>query len=146
MGLFDLLKRGDINRGVEEFLASPNGVLLDVRSRSEYAEGHIPGSVNLDVAFIGNAPQKLKDKADNARQLRERISSLQEFFTQCPKICRGHSLFGVLTFDYVDYYEDRDTDKPKKPQRVQKSHFNTPISTSFLKNISLTESSADARR
>ena len=63
MGLFDLLKRGDINHGVEEFLASPNAVLLDVRSRSEYAEGHIPGSVNLDVAFIGNAPQKLKDKS-----------------------------------------------------------------------------------
>lgn len=63
MGLFDMLKRGDIHRGVEEFLDSPNGVLLDVRSSGEYREGHIPGSVNLDVAFIGNAPQKLKDKA-----------------------------------------------------------------------------------
>lgn len=62
MGLFDLFKRADINAGVEEYLRSPNGVLLDVRSRREYREGHIPGSRNLDVAFIGSAEQELKDK------------------------------------------------------------------------------------
>ena len=66
MGLFDLLKRGDINRGVEEFLASPNGVLLDVRSRSEYAEGHIVGvDRNLDVrsaTFFNDYQSLPKDK------------------------------------------------------------------------------------
>lgn len=64
MGIFDLFKRADINAGVEEFLSSPNGVLLDVRSRGEYAQGHIPGSCNLDVAEIGRAPQMLKDKSE----------------------------------------------------------------------------------
>lgn len=63
MGLFDVLKRGNINAGVEEFLNSPNGVLLDVRSGEEYAAGHIGGSVNLDVSDIYAAPQLLKDKS-----------------------------------------------------------------------------------
>ena len=62
MGLFDLLKRGDINRGVEEFLASPNGVLLDVRSRSEYAEGHIPGSKNVPLQTIDKVASVAENK------------------------------------------------------------------------------------
>lgn len=39
----------DINDGVKEFEATPGAVLLDVRNPGEYADGHIPGSVNLPL-------------------------------------------------------------------------------------------------
>lgn len=47
MGLFDLFTGANINKGVEEWQATENAVLLDVRSASEYQQGHIPGSVNI---------------------------------------------------------------------------------------------------
>jgi rhodanese-related sulfurtransferase len=43
------------NVGVEEFdklRASPNSIVLDVRTKKEFDAGHIPGAVNLDI----NAP------------------------------------------------------------------------------------------
>ena len=40
MGLFDGWKMPDIGQGVEEFRATPGAVLLDVRSRQEFQEGH----------------------------------------------------------------------------------------------------------
>ena len=46
MGLFSLFTGTDINKGVEEWQATENAVLLDVRSASEYQQGHIPGSIN----------------------------------------------------------------------------------------------------
>ncbi len=33
--------------GLEEYRETPNAVLLDVRSPREYAQGHIPGSLNI---------------------------------------------------------------------------------------------------
>ena len=53
MGFFDRLKPADINSGVERFQATPGAVLLDVRTGEEYAQGHIPGSRNVDVQDIG---------------------------------------------------------------------------------------------
>jgi diketogulonate reductase-like aldo/keto reductase len=48
MGLFDFLKKPDINSGVKDFRSTPDAVLLDVRSPQEYRQGHIPGSKNVD--------------------------------------------------------------------------------------------------
>lgn len=61
--MFDFLSRKDINKGVEEFNATDNAVLLDVRSRDEYRGGHIPGSINIDVGEIAKAPSIISDKA-----------------------------------------------------------------------------------
>ena len=44
--------QGDINEMVEEARGREGAVLIDVRDADEYAEGHIPGSVNLPVEEI----------------------------------------------------------------------------------------------
>ena len=58
---FDWLKAPDINRGVQQFLNTPNAVLLDVREENEYAGGRIPGSVNLPLSRIGEAAKVVPD-------------------------------------------------------------------------------------
>lgn len=62
MGIFDLFNRADINSGVQEYMQTENAVLLDVRTDGEYREGHVPGSINLDVNNINNAPSVITDK------------------------------------------------------------------------------------
>ena len=54
MGLFDRFKSPDINDGVELFKSTDDAVLLDVRTKEEYAEGHIPNSINVPVEEIHN--------------------------------------------------------------------------------------------
>ena len=49
MGLFDRMKRNSMDAGVEQFRQTQGALLIDMRNREEYAEGHIPGSVNLSL-------------------------------------------------------------------------------------------------
>ena len=44
MGFFDLFKSPDINQGISRFQSVKGAVLLDVRTRGEYAQGHIAGT------------------------------------------------------------------------------------------------------
>lgn len=37
----------DINQGILLYKSTPNAVLIDLRDAEDYAEGHIPGAVNL---------------------------------------------------------------------------------------------------
>jgi len=44
-------------------LVKEGAIILDVRSKGEYASGHIKSSINIPVDQLGNNLQKLKDKA-----------------------------------------------------------------------------------
>jgi rhodanese-related sulfurtransferase len=58
-----LKKLFGIGPGVNYAELVENGaIILDVRSKSEYAGGHIKGSVNISVDTLRNNLGKLKDK------------------------------------------------------------------------------------
>lgn len=62
MGLFGFLKLPEINKGVQEFRAADGAVLLDVRDRTEYCSGHIPGSINIPLDQIMGVKDMIPDK------------------------------------------------------------------------------------
>ena len=49
MGIFSFLRPNDINEGIKRYQSTPGALLLDVRTRGEYGEGHIPGSISLPL-------------------------------------------------------------------------------------------------
>ncbi len=61
MNLFGLFSRSSINQGAEEYRNTPGAILLDVRSKDEYAGGHIAGSINIPVDKITEAEKIIKD-------------------------------------------------------------------------------------
>ena len=62
MNIFNRSARKDINEGVQSFRESKNAILLDVRTREEYASGHIEGSQNLPLNEIDRVDSVIKDK------------------------------------------------------------------------------------
>ncbi len=62
MSIFNIFARKDINEGVKSFQENKNAVLLDVRTREEYASGHIEGSRNLPLDEIDRVDFIIKDK------------------------------------------------------------------------------------
>ena len=51
----------NIDEGVELFKSTPGAVLLDVRNEGEYADGHIPGSVNLPLMQLPKIDEVVED-------------------------------------------------------------------------------------
>lgn len=62
MALFDFLKQPDIGEGVAQFAKTPGAVLLDVRTRQEYAQGRIPASQNIPLDEIEQAAEIFTDR------------------------------------------------------------------------------------
>ena len=52
MKLFAFLEKSDINRDVSQCRETEGALLLDVRGADEFAEGHIPGSVNIPLQLL----------------------------------------------------------------------------------------------
>ena len=52
--------RKDINAYLKEM--DSNTILIDVRTKEEYAEGHIPGSINIELDEIEKIVDIIKDK------------------------------------------------------------------------------------
>ena len=63
MGLFSFLKRIDINEGLKAFRETDGAVLIDVRTKEEYSERKIEGSVNLPLQEIEKIASFVPDKS-----------------------------------------------------------------------------------
>lgn len=62
MGIWDLFRQADSNRGIAQFQQTPGGILLDVRTAEEYREGHIPGSKNLPLQSLDKVDAAVENK------------------------------------------------------------------------------------
>ena len=62
MALINMPGSADINDGVKEFEGTEGAVLLDVRTADEYAEGHIPGSINIPLDTVASVLERIPDK------------------------------------------------------------------------------------
>ena len=62
MSISNIFARKDINEGVRSFRENNKAILLDVRTREEYAGGHIEGSRNLPLNEIDRVDSVIKDK------------------------------------------------------------------------------------
>ena len=49
---------------ISQALATPNAVVLDVRSPEEYASGHVPGAINLPVKKVSDQVQGIVKNKD----------------------------------------------------------------------------------
>jgi len=63
MGILSFSKAPDINAGYERFLAHPGALLVDVRNRSEYSAGHIPGSCNIPLHRLEDVEDLAPDRS-----------------------------------------------------------------------------------
>lgn len=61
--MLNFFKMPDINKGVAEFKNTDGAVLLDVRSKAEYKDGHVPKSKNIELEKMKAATSVIKDKA-----------------------------------------------------------------------------------
>lgn len=61
MGLISML-RIDIDAGVEVYQMTKNAVLIDVRTKEEYDQGHIPNSINLPLSELDQILREVPDK------------------------------------------------------------------------------------
>ena len=55
-----MFKHKDINEYLKE--KEDSTILLDVRTKEEYEEGHIPGSINVELDYINTVKDVIKDK------------------------------------------------------------------------------------
>lgn len=46
---------GNIEKGLEEYRATPGAILVDVREADAFQKGHIPGAVNAPLSTIADA-------------------------------------------------------------------------------------------
>ncbi len=59
---FNLSSRKNINQGIKEWKNTADGILLDVRTKEEYNDYHIEGSINIPLDSLDAVNQKITNK------------------------------------------------------------------------------------
>lgn len=62
MNFLDFLIPKNINDGLNKMQEKQNAVLLDVRTKEEYKEEHIPGSINIPLDRLQAVSKKIPEK------------------------------------------------------------------------------------
>ena len=62
MSLLSLFSRPTMEQGLSRFRETPGAVLLDIRTREEYAGGFIPGSRNLPLQELTGSSKLPADR------------------------------------------------------------------------------------
>ncbi|MCR4903156.1 MAG: rhodanese-like domain-containing protein, partial [Butyrivibrio sp.] len=62
MGIFDLFGLVNINQEIEKLKDIRDAVLIDVRSKEEFSQGHILESLNIPLDEIQNIDKKVQDR------------------------------------------------------------------------------------
>ena len=83
MAFFNFLRMPDINRGLQEYAATPQALLLDVRTPEEFAQGHIPGSKNVPLHVLDKVAGIIENKDT-------------PLFVYCHSGSRSHQAVGLL--------------------------------------------------
>lgn len=60
--LFNLFTKKDINKGVEDWEKTDGAILLDVRTKEEYQNYHIEGSLNIPLQSLDSIENQIPDK------------------------------------------------------------------------------------
>lgn len=61
--MFNFFNKYDINSGINNFGRTKNALLIDVRTASEYKQGYIPKSINIELNKIGILPSLIDNKS-----------------------------------------------------------------------------------
>ena len=87
-----MYQKKEMHIGLEEFRSTSNALLVDVRNPSEYAGGHIPGSINFAMSrVLQEAEEAFPDKS-------------QPLFVYCQsgaRSARAGKLLGLLGYESV---------------------------------------------
>ena len=62
MGLFTLNQAPDFQQGLDKYKTTEGAVLLDVRTPDEFAQGRVPGSINLPLQVFTKIEEVAPDK------------------------------------------------------------------------------------
>jgi rhodanese-related sulfurtransferase len=60
--MFGRTKKININDGYAAYQKHPGAYLIDVREDEEFAEGHLPGAVNVPLSRLEQIRQKVEEK------------------------------------------------------------------------------------
>lgn len=63
MGVYSIIKKIEINMGVEQYRRTNPAILLDVRTWEEYVGGHIEDAINIPLQRIEEVQRQFTDKS-----------------------------------------------------------------------------------